>query len=520
MPVMSIKTSEGNKALVVKYSQKVFGAGVAQNYIARVAIAYSLALNVKLDLEKDYKDNRGKEYKEYTLMGEREKYYVALVCQKYKIYRTNPDVPKYIKMHLDHGLEMIHQYFLSNPSASGFDFLKEVVQRGINALQVFSYIDVMPEKPVYDYRKAQWDKPAFNEPLRIEIGQPLEDSETHGNIFYCPNNTELHNNLHIAIAGQSGVGKSHFAFKLLRSIYENSNHSVKFVYLDYKGEQPSEEFIRSTGCNIIDFIESKVPFNPLSVIDNVNETSKNYGISTFADIIKDFANLGTVQFQTLKRAMTTAFEQVEKGDHPDFERVYNCVMAEYEDSYDSLTNVLSELANNNIFSSNNHYTDFFNQNYYFKLANKMPNEIKITSIFIVIYFIYNVLMNLPAAPNENNVQHIRYYILIDEAHFLFKSKKSKQLLDRILRTIRSKGVGIILVSQTINEFLDKDFRLSSECDTGFLFQIKDMNLKSVRKFLGLNETIEPEVKKSLENLEQYQVISNLKEYKPGARIQL
>ena len=122
-------------------------------------------------------------------------------------------------------------------------------------------------------------------------------------------------------------------------------------------------------------------------------------------------------------------------------------------------------------------------------------------------------MNLDNAPVEKNNQGIRYVLLIDEAHVIFKDKKSQDLLEKILREIRSKGVSVILLSQGIEEFNQPSFDFSSMCETAFLLDIKDKtNMKMMMKFLGFGERFSNKLKFSMESIQKGQSISNLKEF--------
>jgi DNA sulfur modification protein DndE len=124
----SIKTSEANKIRVTELTAKLqLGA---ENVIARLGIAYSLSRGEELDL-KDTKDSKGKEYSTRVLFGEHLPFYVALVCQKYSLYKTNREIPRYIKLHLDDGLEIIHEEVISNPNLSGVDYLIDLIEKGL-----------------------------------------------------------------------------------------------------------------------------------------------------------------------------------------------------------------------------------------------------------------------------------------------------------------------------------------------------------------------------------------------------
>jgi len=116
---------------------------------------------------------------------------------------------------------------------------------------------------------------------------------------------------------------------------------------------------------------------------------------------------------------------------------------------------------------------------------------------------------------ENKTVALRYVLLIDEAHVIFKDKKSQEILEKMLREIRSQGVSVILLSQGIEEFNQPSFDFSTMCNTSFLLKIKDINnLKVINKFLGYSEKEGRKAKQSLEKIETVQagVISNIQEF--------
>src|SRR5688572_5276906 len=110
--MISVKTSEANKEVVQKLSSK-FGIKMEENVVARLAIAYSLSKKRQLRLD-EARDSKGKEYKESTLFGDKGKFYIALICQNYSLYKSHSDIPRYIKLHLDDGLEQMNNFFENN----------------------------------------------------------------------------------------------------------------------------------------------------------------------------------------------------------------------------------------------------------------------------------------------------------------------------------------------------------------------------------------------------------------------
>lgn len=120
-----IKTSKENKDVVSTLTRRL-GLG-AENVIARIAYTYSLSQDVKLNI-KDISNSSGKEYSKSVLFGENYNTYVGMVCTHYNLYKTDKDIPKYIKLHLDHGLQLINSELEDRPNVDGFDFLVEKIK--------------------------------------------------------------------------------------------------------------------------------------------------------------------------------------------------------------------------------------------------------------------------------------------------------------------------------------------------------------------------------------------------------
>ena len=104
-----------------------------ENLIARIAFAYSIAQGKKLNIS-DIGDSRGKEYSSKVLFGDYSLFFVALVCQHYNIDKSDPDIAKYIKMHIDDGLKLIADAVRQNPNLPIIDFVVQQVDKGIDCL--------------------------------------------------------------------------------------------------------------------------------------------------------------------------------------------------------------------------------------------------------------------------------------------------------------------------------------------------------------------------------------------------
>ena len=123
----SIKTSRANKDIVTDLSRK-FNLG-AENIIARIALTYSLSKDRLLSLT-DIADSQGKEYSKNVLFGNNLPYYIGLICVKYGLYKTDKDIPKYIKLHIDDGLQLMNKELQDNPNLNGYDYLIDKITNG------------------------------------------------------------------------------------------------------------------------------------------------------------------------------------------------------------------------------------------------------------------------------------------------------------------------------------------------------------------------------------------------------
>ena len=124
----SIKTSRANKDIVTDLSRK-FNLG-AENIIARIALTYSLSKDRLLSLT-DIADSQGKEYSKNVLFGNNLPYYIGLICVKYGLYKTDIDIPKYIKLHIDDGLQLMNKELQDNPNLNGYDYLIDKITNGL-----------------------------------------------------------------------------------------------------------------------------------------------------------------------------------------------------------------------------------------------------------------------------------------------------------------------------------------------------------------------------------------------------
>ncbi len=511
---INIKTSAANKEVIRQLTAKL-PSGTSENVIARIALGFSLLRGRKFQTwEFNTYDSQGKEYKDHILFpAEYREFYIALICQYYGIYKTDENIPKYVKLHIEDGLEQMGNMFKDNNNYTFIDFLVDNLEKGIANLN-----DLETEFSAAKNFNQNITKTLFEDSIKISVGKSFSGED----IVFNFNDTQKHNNSHIAVAGASGTGKTQFALYLLKEIVEKTNHQVNFIYLDFKGikdddVEKMQPFFQRTKTRFVDPMKSPFPVNPISFIDSINTNNRTAGIDKLTDIIAKYnGSIGTKQKGRLREAVTEAFKDKKTGEYPSFEEInekLQDIYLEYGFDQDSLTEIIAALCRYNVFKEEKNSKNFLNENLYFSLSGDLSDDLRFTSLFLIITYIYNVFMNMENAPVNDGIQAMRYVLLIDEAHVVFKQKKYHDILEKILREIRSKGVSVILLSQGIDEFNQKNFDFSTNCETAFLLNINDKsNTKSISKFLGLSDTEVKKACRSLETIDKGQAISNLKEF--------
>jgi len=128
----SLKTSKSNKEIISNLTRK-FNLG-SENIIARIAIAYSLSKGKKFTLD-DIADSQGKEYSKNVLLGKYDYIYYAMICNFYNLNRNDKDISRYIKLHLDNGIELINNEQDEYKNTTGFEYITKKINYGVNNIK-------------------------------------------------------------------------------------------------------------------------------------------------------------------------------------------------------------------------------------------------------------------------------------------------------------------------------------------------------------------------------------------------
>ena len=92
------------------------------NHISRIAFSYSISQDIKLNLN-NIENSQGKEYSKSVFFGDNYELYVGMISVKYEIHSSDVDIPKYIKMHVDDGLNLLYTKYEKNELRDIFNLI-------------------------------------------------------------------------------------------------------------------------------------------------------------------------------------------------------------------------------------------------------------------------------------------------------------------------------------------------------------------------------------------------------------
>ena len=507
---MAFKTTKENQVSIKSLTEKFSFKNEAA--IARIAINYTLQLDKRFALnEYDKLDTEGKEYRLETLAGSNinPTIFKSLINQHYGKILTDSDLNKLLKLHLDYGITKISNDLAekSRGKFSHIDYLIGIIKGGLNYVSDNTSVFVPAANHTIDI-------PSHYGKIVLKLG----DVNGH-DIKIELNNLEHFDSRHMAVAGMIGSGKTQLVLDLLFQFRKQSNKQLNFIYIDYKGEGQSErlqKFLNAASCEYVDIASGAFAFNPLSYISLSNERARNFNIRSFVDAVAAIdANISIKKRNILTSVVTACFDNAKSGTHP----TLNDVFIELEGYYnsrnmdpDTLYAVIEQLSVD-IFNSSAevHSEKLYNKSIYLNLPNAVSDTLRQLCVFAILNYLNTEFTSTnDVEADENKIMPIRYVIAIDEAHVYLKNKNASKILENMLRVLRSKGVVIILLTQGVEDYKQKNFDFASQIKIPICLNIRNKDYNLIEHFLGTPKT-KPSLEKAIHGLDQGKGIINLSE---------
>lgn len=490
-----------------------------EGIISTIAIGLSLQTNHRFELS-DFSnaDVSGKDIRDEVLFGRIEgkstyNVYQALFEQHYKRNLSEEDFGKFVKLHLEHGIEILADQLLHKNYGKNiqFDYLVNLIKRGTELITDTQLL-AQPSPVQHGYEGIS----TYAQLIDFILGEAEEQEQINVRL----NDLKEFDSHHIAIAGMTGSGKTELAKDILYQIHQKSRGELKFIFFDYKGEGNSEKiqtFLKATNCEFVDVLQDGFELNPLSYISQKNERLQIYNIRSFIDAVTAIEKrLGALQKHTLQTVISRSFEayQESKG-HPSLKEVFTELQAYYEETnskIDSLYTIIEDLSRD-IFrvSETQASSAIYEKNLYLSLPKTLSDTLRQITVFLTLNYLLAIFNSCDdVTPDSDRINPLRYIIVIDEAHVYLKNKNARKILEDLLRVIRSKGVVVIMISQGASDYRTPDFDFASQVKLPICLNINDKDYRTIKSFVGTPRS-EHKLQEAIDGLTNRKGIINIKE---------
>ncbi len=243
---------------------------------------------------------------------------------------------------------------------------------------------------------------------------------------------------------------------------------------DYKGDLwNAYNFHRDTRAEVLNVSRQPIPLNMFKLEENTEQERKGQA-ERFVQTVRDVeANIGKAQEQKLYDAVLAAYNRVEgEGfEYPDFTDI-RAELERTEKKADSLTSVFRPLTEHNLFAEKEMplWDSLLNRSVIFDI-HALPAK-KELCVFFILKELQRKIMALPDSPvhPETSARTMRTVIVIDEAHHFLNDKKRVKILAEMIREVRSKGVAVVLLSQSPSDFDQAEFDFLEMLEFVFVLQ--------------------------------------------------
>jgi DNA sulfur modification protein DndE len=473
--------------------------GMRPNFWARVALCYSLSLpNAPDDSEWD---SGGQEFPREVFFGKDEPVLLALIRQRHCTHlHEESELSRLAKLHVERGVRFLASEY-ERMNRRGDEFVLSVLR--------------LLETPTTVPRPGGAPAPVLNGAnfeLAVSVGTDLKTGEPITYSLNAPGHSP-----HIAVMGRTRSGKTRTGLALLSTLSAQSRQGLTCLVFDYaKGDIASnQDFVRHMEANVIRVPDAVIPHVPLG-LESDDEKNIKLKARRFVDTVKAVVRIGPKQSDACLKIVKEAYSRASGGELGAFaglEDVHSTedakggqeyyrsqrkpgvdlrdILGVAEEFYaaqglkpDSLLAALREFCEFPLFApvGRTIRDGLFDRNHVIDLS-RVPDSLRKLAVFLALDSVYARIMNEPDSPlDERGFRRMKLLIVIDEAHNYLECRQPT--LEKLIRESGSKGVGIVLLSQSPDDFDQPKYNFAREMGLTVVFSCVVERPRMLEALLG------------------------------------
>lgn len=291
-------------------------------------------------------------------------------------------------------------------------------------------------------------------PIDLMIGDPSIDIRNNEKITWRINGRG--NSPHIAIMGTLGTGKTQLAMNMLQQIKDTDKNASVLLFDMGKGDIAEDtRLVEDLKAQVISVPTMPVPLDVLKLPDRTDATINDVALrfrESFSGVSPN--RLGGVQTDTLRDATIRVLNRKEQVSLVDIRDEVREIYEEKNRKDDVMISTFNDLCAYSLFTPEMSPYQFFRKNWIIDV-HSAPETVQRLVVFLIIDAVNTYLTRLKDTPldSEGN-RALRLILGVDEARKVLGYQQ--QSLINIVRSSRSKGGSVMLISQSPDDFAQEE----------------------------------------------------------------
>lgn len=294
---------------------------------------------------------------------------------------------------------------------------------------------------------------AVAKPVDLAIGDPATDVRTGERVTWRINAPGV--SPHVGVMGTLGTGKTRTAMQMVRQAKEQSGCAVIIFDMGKGDLAADEDLAQALDARVVSSPNEPLPLDVLRISDRLDVTVNDAALrfrESFARVSR--SRPGGAQLDALREAASRALREHEQVGLPIVRDVLREIYAERRKSDDVVVATFNDLCAYQLFTPELSPDTFFAKSWIIDV-HAAPETVQRMVVFLVLDALDAYFARLKdSGLDQDGNRALRTLVVVDEARKVLGYRQPS--LVNIVRTSRSKGGAVMLISQSPDDFAQED----------------------------------------------------------------